>query len=540
MESNTERTDSMSETTVSQGRVARAAGMIAGMILISRMLGFVRESIAGRLFDRGETDSFFAAFVIPDFMYYLLVGGALSAAFIPLFTEYLTRKDEEDGWRMASTFMNLTFFILAGLTVLGMIFAKSLAPLQAYKFSGAKLELLIQLTRLMFPAVFFTALAGLMSGILNSYQHFFAPALGPVIYNIAIILGAYFLGPKYGIKGMAVGVVAGAFANFLSQAYFVRQRTKGYMPFYINLKHPGFRRMILLMVPALLGLSATQINIWVTNTMASGLPEGSITALRFANRLILLPLGIFAMAISTAFFPTLSQLTAAGKWDEFRKTLGLGVRMILFITIPAAIGFVLLREEIVRLLFEGQKFTAADTQATAYALLFYSIGLFAHGAIQLLPRGFYSLKDTITPVAITITTVLVSIALNLAFLRFTDLGHGGFALSFSIMGLLNMALSLYFLHRKVKGIEGKALLKTFTFSAVAAVLMGWSIAIVRPMIAGLLSRMNLSLMMSTFVLVATGITIGVGVYLLVAYFLRMEEIKLLKSIIHRRRGQTQK
>lgn len=528
----------MSETPLSQSRVARAAGMIAGMILISRLLGFVRESIAGRLFNRAETDSFFAAFVIPDFMYYLLVGGALSAAFIPLFTEYLTRKDEEEGWRMASTFMNLTFFILACLTVLGMIFAQSLAPLQAYKFSGAKLTLLVQLTRLMFPAVFFTALAGLMSGILNSYQHFFAPALGPVIYNIAIILGAYFLGPKYGIKGMAIGVVVGALANFLSQAYFVRQHTKGYLPFYINLKHPGFRRMLLLMVPALLGLSATQINIWVTNTMASGLPEGSITALRFANRLILLPLGIFAMAISTAFFPTLSQLTAEGRWDEFRKTLGLGIRMILFITIPAAIGFVLLREEIVRLLFEGQKFTAADTKATAYALLFYSIGLFAHGAIQLLPRGFYSLKDTVTPVAITIATVLVSIGLNLLFLRYTSLGHGGFALSFSIMGLLNMALSLVFLRRKIHGIEGKSLFKTLIFSTLAALLMGGAIMILRPVTLAVLARLNLSMMLSTFVLVGVGVGAGVGVYLIAAYLLRMEEIKLLGTILRRRRRST--
>lgn len=525
----------MSEAPVSQSRVARAAGMIAGMILVSRLLGFVRESIAGRLFNRAETDSFFAAFVVPDFMYYLLVGGALSAAFIPLFTEYLTRKQEEEGWRMASTFINLTFLILAVCTVLGMIFAEVLAPIQAYKFTGAKLALLVQLTRVMFPAVFFTALAGMMSGILNSHQHFFAPALGPVIYNIGIILGAYLLGPKYGIQGMAIGVVIGALANFLAQMYFVRQKTKGYMPFFIDLKHPGFKRMIILMVPALIGLSATQINILFTNTMASGLPEGSITALRFANRLVLLPLGIFAMAISTAFFPTLSQLTAEGRWDEFRKTLGLGVRMILFITIPSAVGFILLREEIVRLLFEGQQFTAADTQAAAYALLFYSVGLFAHGAIQLLPRGFYSLKDTITPVIITIATVIVSILLNLVFLKFTHLGHGGFALSFSIMGILNMALSLFFLRRKVKGIEGKALVKTMGFSALAALAMGGMLLVIKSVVGNYLLHINLSLMMRTLSVVVVGITVGIVVYLVVAYLLQMEEIKLLGTILRRRR-----
>ena len=534
----------MNQTETAHHRVARAAGMIAGMILISRLLGFVRESIAGRLFDRMETDSFFAAFVIPDFMYYLLVGGALSAAFIPLFTEYLTRKDEEEGWRMASTFINLTFILLASMTVLGMIFARQLAPLQAYKFTGAKLELLTQLTRMMFPAVFFTALAGLMAGVLNSYKHFFAPALGPVVYNIAIIFGAYYLGPRYGVQGMAVGVVVGALANFLTQAYFVRRKAKGYRPLFIDLNHPGFRRMLVLMVPALVGLSATQINIWITNTMASGLAEGSITALRFANRLVLLPLGIFAMAISTAFFPPLSQLTAEGRWDEFRRTLALGVRMILFITIPSAVGFILLREEIVRLLFEGQKFTAADTQATAYALFFYSIGLFAHGAIQLLPRGFYSLKDTVTPVLISVTTVIISVILNLVFLWFTDLEHGGFALSFSIMGILNMILSIYFLRRKVGGIEGRSLLRTMGASTLAAFLMGLAIVAIRPiadrwalLIGELISALiRISLRTGTAMgLVVISIGVGFIVYLAATYLFRMEEIRMLVDMVKRRR-----
>jgi len=164
-----ERKDKMEQQPTTSQRATKAAGMIAGMILFSRLLGFVRETISGRLFNRAETDAFFAAFGIPDFMYYLLVGGALSAAFIPLFTEYLTRNEEEEGWRMASTFINFTVLLLLSLTVLGMIFSRQLAPLEAHGFEGEKLELLIALTRVMFPAVFFTALAGLMGGVLNSY-----------------------------------------------------------------------------------------------------------------------------------------------------------------------------------------------------------------------------------------------------------------------------------------------------------------------------------------------------------------------------------
>lgn len=531
-----ERESEMEQQSTTSQRATRAAGMIAGMILISRLLGFVRETIAGRLFSRAETDAFFAAFGIPDFMYYLLVGGALSAAFIPLFTEYLTRKEEEEGWRMASTFINFTVVVLIGFTVFGMIFSRQLAPLQAHGFEGSKLELLITLTKMMFPAVFFTALAGLMGGILNSYQHFFAPALGPVVYNVAIILGAYFLGPRYGVIGMAVGVVVGAAANFVTQAFYVARNTKGYLPNYINLKHPGIRRMFLLMIPALLGLSATQINILVTNTMASVLQEGSITALRFANRLILLPIGIFAMAISTAFFPTLSRLTADGKWEEFRRTLATGIRMILFVTIPSAVGFLLLRVEIVQLLFEGQKFTPAHTQATAYALAFYCIGLFAHGAIQLLPRGFYSLKDTKTPVLISMGTVAVSIALNFIFLRFTNLSHGGFALSFSIMGILNMALSLYFLRKKVGGIDGRNMAKTFLQSVLASVAMGLALAAGKPAVGAIISRLGLSLGMSNLGFVAGAMAVGIGAYFLAAYLLRMDEVKMMGRILRRRKG----
>ncbi|HBL37231.1 MAG TPA: hypothetical protein DDZ55_10530, partial [Firmicutes bacterium] len=234
----------------SSGKLARTAGMISGMILFSRLLGFVRETITANLFTRAETDPFFAAFVIPDFMYYLLVGGALSAAFIPLFSEYLAKNEEEDGWRMASTFLNVTIILLAVFSLLGIIFARQIAPLQAYQMKEGKLELLIELTRMMFPAVFFTALAGLMGGVLNSYQRFFVPVFGPILYNVGIILGAWFLGPRFGIKGMAFGVVIGAIGNFLTQAFFAIKKIKGYNPLYINLQHPGFKRMIRLMLPA--------------------------------------------------------------------------------------------------------------------------------------------------------------------------------------------------------------------------------------------------------------------------------------------------
>jgi putative peptidoglycan lipid II flippase len=276
-------------------QAAKAAGMISLMFLISRILGFVRESLTGSLFNRFDTDSFFAAFVIPDVMYNLLVRGALSAAFIPVFTEYLAKDNEEEGWKMTSTFINIVALILVVFTLLGVFFTKWLIPLEAPHFPVAKLDVLISLTKIMFPAVCFTALAGLIGGILNSYRYFLGPALGPNIYNVGIILGAALLGAHFGIKGMAIGVVIGAIGNFSTQLLFLSKCGARYYQFgYIDLKNPGFRKMLSLWLPALIGLSAEQLNIWVTTIMASALPEGGITAIRFASRLVQLPIGIIA------------------------------------------------------------------------------------------------------------------------------------------------------------------------------------------------------------------------------------------------------
>ncbi len=516
-------------------RAAKAAGMISLMFLVSRILGFIRENLSGRLFDRFETDSFFAAFIIPDTMYYLLVGGALSAAFIPIFTEYLAKGEEEEGWKVASTFINITVLLLLVFTTLGMIFTQAVAPLEAPDFPPDKMQLLVHLTRIMFPAVCFTALAGLMGGALNSYQHFLGPALGPNFYNIAIIAGAFWLGRDYGITGMAIGVVAGAIGNFLIQVFFLKRvGGKHYRFGYIDLKNPGFHRMLVLMVPALIGLSATQANLWITNAMASALPEGSITALRFANRLIQLPIGIFAAGVAMAFFPLLSGLVAQQRIDDFKNTLSLSLRSIYFLMIPAGIGLIVLRYPIIKLLFEGQKFTPHDTAVTAYALLFYSLALFAHAAILMLPRAFYALQDTLTPVLVSITSVLLSIALNWIFLKFTTLGVGGFALSFSLMGLVNMTLLMEILRRKIGGIRGRRISVSFLKTVMASLVMGAVILLTNPIVVSLSGHFNFQGHLAAAVSVVTGMTLGGGSFFAAAWMLKMEELATAVRFLKRR------
>jgi putative peptidoglycan lipid II flippase len=278
-------------------------------------------------------------------------------------------------------------------------------------------------------------------------------------------------------------------------------------------------------------LSATQANLVVTNIMASSLPEGSITALRFANRLIQLPIGIFASGIAVAFFPLLSSLAAQDKLDSFKDTLALSLRSIFFLMIPAAVGLIILRTPLVKLLFEGQKFTSRDTQMTAYALLFYSLALFAHAAILMLPRAFYALKDTRTPVTVSVIAVTSSIVMNWLFLKFTNLGVGGFALSFSLMGLINMLLLLVILKRKVGDIRGRSLATSFVKTLTASLVMGAAIVVVNGFLAPVFNRLQEH--MAAAAMLGVGMVIGVGVFFGVALALKMEELNTVLRRLRR-------
>lgn len=290
-----------------------------------------------------------------------------------------------------------------------------------------------------------------------------------------------------------------------------------------------------MMLPALIGLSATQANLWATNIMASSLPEGSLTALRFANRLVQLPIGLFASAIAVAFFPLLSSLAAQGKMDDFKDTLALSLRSIFFLMVPAAVGLIMLRVPIVKLLFEGQKFTADDTRLTAYALFYYSLALFAHAAILMLPRAFYALKDTKTPVLISVISVTFSILLNWTFLHFPKLGVGGFALSFSLMGLLNMVLLMAILRRRIGGIRGGQILNSFLKTLLASGVMAVAIWGTDTVLMSLFLKLNLHGHLEAALMVGGAMIVGIAVFFLTALGLKMEE---LETVLRRfRRGQ---
>ncbi len=516
--------------------VAKAAGIVMTAIFVSRILGFVRERAVAEVFGRTwVTDVFFAAFSIPDLMYQLLVGGALSSAFIPVFTGYLAEGKEDEAWHVASTFINFIVLALLALMTLGLIFTPFLAPLVGMGFAGEQRELLVLLMRITFPAVFFTALSGLCMGVLNSYQSFTLPAIGPIFYNLSQILGAYLLGPLFGIFGMAIGTIAGALGNFGIQFPGVFVRSKGAYRPILDLTHPGIRTMFRLMVPAMVGLSIAQVNLIVGQNLASLLEPGSIVALRLANRLIHFPLGVFAMGISTAIFPTLTRLAARTEMEEFRRTFSFGLRTVMYVTIPSAVGMAVLSVPIVRLLFESGQFAAADTHATAYAVVFYSLGLFSQSCLQILIKIFYSLHDTITPVKVGLLTVIVNLVFSLGFLLLTDLGHGGIALAFSLTTTINVFVYLGTLRRKLGTVDGRRLAIVALKALTAAALMG---AAVFGAADVLQSHVDLATVRGRSVQTFSAIAVGIAVYIPASFVLRMEEPLFVWDMIKTKFGRS--
>ncbi len=514
-------------------KVAKAAGIIMVAMVLSRILGYVRDVVIYTNFGQNNlTDAYNAAFSIPDFLYYLLIGGALSSAFIPVFSGYIATNKEEDGWRVASTIFNIVIILMLVGIMLGMIFAPALIRILVPGFSPENMALTVKMTRIMFLQTFFMALNGISMGILHSYQRFLAPAAGAVLYNLGIILVGVFLlpylGPELGIIGFAIGVVVGAVLNFAVQLPALLKIGLRYQ-FIFDLKHPGVRKIGALILPVLIGLSVTQFNLFVNQNLGSSLPSGMLSALRAAQRIMQLPIGVFAVAIAVAVFPTLTGHAARQEREQFKKTMSLGIRTIFFITIPAAMGLVALKTPIVRMLFQQGQFTPGDTSTTAYALLFYCLGLFAYSALQLLNRVFYALQDTLTPVAVGAFTILVNIALN--FLLIKPLGHGGLALAYSLAGIINMFLLLFIFRSKVGSIDGRKILQSFVVTVGISLLMGLAAYQTSELMAMVV---DIGTKTGQLLQVGSSIAVGVLVFGFLTVFLKMEEGELAKNILLRR------
>ena len=457
-----------------------AAAIVMSSIVVSRITGFFREMLIPNVLGAREADAYVMAFKITDLMYNMLVGGAIAAALIPVLAGYIEKRDEEEGWKAVGTFINVVFLSMAGVCLLGMIFARKLVPFIAMGFQGEATELTIRLTRILFPSVSFIMLAGLVNGVLNSYHRFAASAYGPTLYNIGGALSLLFLN-RYGVEAVAVGVMCSSLLYFLFQLTFAMKNLKFYR-FRIYLHHPGFRRLFKLAIPSLASSSIVQVNVIVSAMFVTLFGLGSVNAFNMADRTWQMPYGIFAQGIGIAMLPTLSAKLAMGDLDDYRDILMKGLKTVLFLSIPSAVGFVVLKDSLIRGIFQWTGSFNKDLVPIAGSILmFFSIAMLTQSIVAIMNRAFYAGNDTKTPLYVGASTILVNLVLSYSFYRFTDLGVSGMALSYSITSALNALLLLGLLNRKFKGIHLDKLmlflLKVLPASAIMGIFLCFSNAV---------------------------------------------------------------
>ena len=482
--------------------------------LLSRALGLAREVVIGATFGTSrELDAYLAAFRVPDLLFQIAAGGALASAFLPVFSQRLTEGRPQAAWRLASAVANIV--LLATLAASGLAAASAptlIRELIAPGFEPVAQALAADLMRLMLVSTAIFAVSGLAMAALNAHGHFLVPALAPATYNLAIIGGAVLLAPAWGVHGLAVGVVVGAAAHLLIQLPLLVRRGLTYAPI-LGLGDPEVRTVGRLMAPRALGLAGVQINFMVNTILASGLAPGSLAALNYAWLLMLLPQGIVAQGVATAAFPAFSRLAARADRRGLRRALSLSLRMVWFLTVPAAAGLLILGRPLVMLLLERGEFGAASTQVVAYALQFFALGLVAHATVEILARAFYALQDTRTPVAVGIAGVALNIGLSVGLVG--ALGHGGLALANTMATWVEMVALVILLRRKLGGLRGGELGASGAKVVVATAAMAASLALFR----------SISGPEPVAAIAGGGILFGAAIYLGIAAILNSSELR---------------
>ncbi len=451
--------------------VASAAFVIGALSIASRMLGVVRDRILASSFGATQTlDIYYAAFRLPDLVFNLLVLGALSAGFIPVFARLVADKEQRSSaWALANNILNTLSVGLLVVCGIGIVAAPLLVNVIAPGFPVEARSMIVVLTRLMFLSPFFLGLSSIVGGILQSFHKFFIYSLSPVFYNLGIIVGALYLAPRYGIYGLAWGVVLGSFCHFAIQVPALFKLGFRYK-FFIDWKDKAMRTVYGMMTARTLGLAITQINLTVVTVLASRLPSGSLSIFNLANNLQSFPVSIFGISFAVAVFPLLS---ASKSTEDFVNRFSHTFRQILFFIIPATVALIILRAQIVRVILGSGRFDWNDTTLTISTVGFFAISLFAQAIIPLLTRGFYSQHDSKTPFFIGLFADVANIFLALYLIK--KFGVAGLALSFSLTTILNFVLLFSVLHRRLGTLdEKKIIFSTLKFSA-AGIAMALSI-----------------------------------------------------------------
>ncbi|MBI1851856.1 MAG: murein biosynthesis integral membrane protein MurJ [Planctomycetes bacterium] len=520
--------------------VTRAAWSVSAATLVSRILGVVRETVIAGYFSTFQTDAFYTAFRIPNLLRDLFAEGAMSSAFVPAFTERMHRDGRESAFRLGSSVLNALLVVLGVVTVFLMVGARPLVWALASGFSNqpGKIELTVELARIMAPFLLLVALAAALMGMLNACGKFFVPALAPAHFNVASVLCGLVLAPLMPALGlepivsMAIGALVGAGAQVFTQWPTVRREGFRYSP-RLDWKDPGLIKITWLMLPATFGLAATQVNILVDNQIASHYGDGPVSWLNYSFRLMQLPIGLFGVAVATANLAAVSRHAAARDFGALRETLSRSIRLAAFATLPATAGLIALRTPIVQVLFEhGKFFHAAETAQTATALLLYSLGLFTYSAVKIVVPTYYALGDTWTPVWTSATTIAMKIALNFVLIApVFGLTFQGLALATSVAAALNFSLLIARLHRRL-GPAPAGTTTAIARIAAAAALMGVACAAIDVALEALWPATAFA---ARSLKLFAAIGAGVALYVAIARALRVSELTEMMEILQRRR-----
>ena len=516
--------------------LASRSGVIGAVLLIglsflgSRLLGVARTAVIADQYGTSvELDAFWVAMRLPDLVFQLLAGATLASAFIPVYARALQNRGEQSAWRLASIVLNWVLIGTIALSVAVFFAAEWIVPALApglgedSGIQDAIIDDAVFLTRVLLLSPILFAVSGMLTGILHARRHFLLPAISPMLYNLAIILGALLLPGELGVEALVIGVVAGSGLHLMIQLPALSTalaRSGGGLGLHFDLGDVEAREVLRLMAPRMLGLAAAQINLIVLTFFGSLVGDSSISALNFAWLLLMFPVGLFGMSLATAVFPSLAERAATGGPSAVNALVSQTLRFTLFLAIPASVGMLLLRDSIVATLLEHGAFDATATQLVSDALLFYSIGVFAHAAIEIVSRGFYVLGDTRTPVALAISSMLLNVILSAVLVGSMELK--GLALALSVSAIAEFVLLTLLLNGRLnRQLLSRMVWWSTIKTMVAALIMGQLVWLLIEVLVGL------DFARDSWIVLALGVSGGGVVYLALSLIMKQGEAEAL-------------
>ena len=518
-------------------QITRASGTVMFAFIIGQIFSLASSILISWKFGTSvEYDAFIAANKIPDIIYQLVAAGALASAFVPTFTGLLTRGDRERGWKLASAVVNWVTILLIAICTLSAIFAPWIvrnvlnAPLlnhglvDASQTDPLKFQYTVNLLRIQLIAPILFGISGLLMGIINSHQSFLWPALAPAMLSVGKIVGVLLLAPSMDIYGLAVGFLLGALMHGLIQLPALIKLPKVKYFFTLGKDLPETREVVRLMGPRVLGVAFVQLNSLVNTIIAYGLPTGSVGAIGYSFGLMMIPEIAIAQSMAIAALPTFSAQVAKGKPEDMRASLSALLRGLLLLSIPASLGLIFLRVPLITLLYQRGTFDSHSTQMVAWALLFYAAGLVGHSVVEIVSRAFYALHDTKTPVFVGVVMMSLNVVLSLwfasLFVRIGWMPHGALALANSLATFFEMCVLLFFIRRKISGLEGRHTLDGLFRALAAGALMS----------AALWAWLKWTQALPVWLIAIGGVLVGVLVYMVGLILFRVPELQLIRQL----------